>query len=56
VLSAAEEIKSKSIEIARSLGAQPGFRAVKRQIRGALAKRVAELASAGEEPFLDAFC
>ena len=51
----AEEVGSRALEAARSLAAQPGFRAVKRQIRGALAGRVAALASAGQDAFLDAF-
>jgi enoyl-CoA hydratase len=54
-LCAVEDIKSQSIEIARKLASQPGFRAVKRQIRGGLAKRVADLASTGEDAFLSEF-
>ena len=43
----------KSIALAKSLAAQPGFRAVKRQIRGRLAERLADLASADQDAFLD---
>lgn len=50
-----EDVKSQSLEIARTLASQPGFRAVKRQIRGGLAKRVADLAATGEDAFLGEF-
>jgi enoyl-CoA hydratase len=50
-----EDVKSRALAIAKQLAAQPAFGAVKRQIRGRLADRLAELASTGEEPFLDAF-
>ena len=50
-----EDLNSKSIAFAKSLAAQPGFRAVKRQIRGGLADRVADLASADQDAFLDEF-
>src|SRR5215468_3639751 len=46
-----EDLKLKSIgALAKSL---EGFRAVKRQIRGRLAERVADLASADQDVFLD---
>ena len=51
----AEDVKSRSVALARSLSAQPGFRAVKRQIRGELAARVAALAAAGRDDFLGEF-
>ncbi|MBR0938622.1 enoyl-CoA hydratase/isomerase family protein [Bradyrhizobium jicamae] len=54
-LCAAEDLQSAAIVAARSLAAQPGFRAVKRQIRGGLAERLADLASTGHEPSLGAF-
>ena len=54
-LCASEEIRSKSLAMAKQLAAQPAFAAVKRQIRGSLAERLAALASTGEEPFLAAF-
>ena len=50
-----EELKLKSIALAKSLATQPGFRAVKRQIRGGLAERVADLASADQDAFFDEF-
>jgi enoyl-CoA hydratase len=50
-----EDVGPKSLAMAKQLAAQSGFRAVKRQIRGALAERLAALASTGEEPFLSAF-
>jgi enoyl-CoA hydratase len=50
-----EEIKATSMARAKQLAAQSAFRAVKRQIRGALAERLAALASTGEEPSLAAF-
>jgi len=52
---ALEDLKASSIASARSLAAQPGFRAVKRQIRGALAERAAALAASGQDAFLAAF-
>lgn len=54
-LCAVEDLKLKSIGLAKSLAAQPGFRAVKRQVRGELVERVADLASAGQDIFLDEF-
>jgi enoyl-CoA hydratase len=54
-LCAVEQLQSKSIAHAKNLSAQPGFQAVKRQIRGGLADRVAGLASTGQEAFLRAF-
>jgi enoyl-CoA hydratase len=51
----ADEIRPRSIAAAKSLAAQPGFRAVKRQIRGGLAERLAALAASGQDAFLDAF-
>jgi enoyl-CoA hydratase len=54
-LSASEDVKSRAQAMAKQLAAQPAFGAVKRQIRGRLAERLAGLASTGEEPFLAAF-
>jgi enoyl-CoA hydratase len=54
-LCAADEVKAHAIAAANSLAAQPAFGAVKRQIRGGLAERVAALAAAGQDAFLDAF-
>ena len=54
-LSTAAEVRPRSIVAARSLAAQPAFGAVKRQIRGGLAERVAALAANGQDAFLDAF-
>ena len=54
-LCAGENIKSKALEMATSLAAQPGFRAVKQQIRGRLAKRVADMATSGDDAFLGEF-
>lgn len=54
-LCASEDLTSRSLAIAKSLAAQPGFRAVKRQIRGGLAERVAALAATGQDAFLDEF-
>ena len=48
-----DDLKSKSM--AKRLAAQPAFRTVKRQIRGGLARRVAALASAGQDEFLGEF-
>ena len=54
-LCAVEDIKSRSIALARNLATQPAFGAVKRQIRGALAARVAALAASGHDDFLPEF-
>jgi enoyl-CoA hydratase len=54
-LCAMDEVMSRAIADAVRLAAQPAFRAVKRQIRGQLAERVAELAATGQDAFLDAF-
>jgi enoyl-CoA hydratase len=54
-LCAIENVQSRALERAESLAGQHGFRAVKRQIRGALGERLAALASSGDEPFLGAF-
>jgi enoyl-CoA hydratase len=51
----AEGIASRLIAAAKTLAVQPGFRAVKRQIRGALAERVAALAATGQDAFLGEF-
>jgi enoyl-CoA hydratase len=50
-----EAITPRAIEMAKTLAAQPGFRAVKRQIRGGLAQRVADLAATGEDQWLSEF-
>jgi enoyl-CoA hydratase len=54
-LCAIDDLKSRSLAQAKSLAAQPAFRAVKQQIRGGLAQRLAALASAGQDPFLGDF-
>jgi enoyl-CoA hydratase len=54
-LCAADEVKSHAVAAAHGLAALPAFGAVKRQIRGGLAERVAALAAAGQDAFLDAF-
>jgi enoyl-CoA hydratase len=54
-LCAMDEVKPRAIAAAVGLAAQPAFRAVKRQIRGQLAERVAALAATGQDAFLDAF-
>jgi enoyl-CoA hydratase len=50
-----KDVAAQAIELARNLSSQPGFRAVKQQIRGGLAKRLADLAAAGEDAFLSEF-
>jgi len=55
LLCPAEDIKQRSIAAAKGLAAQPGFRAVKRQIRGQLAERLAALAASGQDAFLGEF-
>jgi enoyl-CoA hydratase len=52
---AAGELTARAVTEAKRLAAQPAFRAVKRQIRGGLALRLAALAAAGQEAFLDEF-
>ena len=54
-LQPAAELVPKAIERATALAAQPAFRAVKRQVRGPLAERVAALAASGDDPFVAAF-
>jgi enoyl-CoA hydratase len=54
-LCAVEDLKSRSVALAGSLSTQPAFRAVKRQIRGALAARVTTLAASGHDDFLADF-
>ena len=50
-----EGIKARSLAAAKSMAAQPGFGAVKRQIRGGLAERLAALGASGQDAFLRAF-
>ena len=52
---AGADLQAGSIAAARSLAAQPGFRTVKRQIRGQLAARLEELALSGQDAFLSSF-
>jgi enoyl-CoA hydratase len=52
---AGDELMAQASAMAKSLSSQPAFRAVKRQIRGALADRLAALAAAGQDAFLSAF-
>lgn len=54
-LSPSDRIEATALARATALAGQPAFRTVKRQIRGALADRVAALAASGEDPFLDSF-
>jgi enoyl-CoA hydratase len=54
-LCAIRDLKSKSLAKAKSLAAQPAFRAVKRQIRGGLAQRLAALAALGQDAFQGEF-
>ena len=54
-LCAVDDLESRSLAQAKSLATQPAFCTVKRQIRGGLARRVAALASAGQDPFLGDF-
>ena len=54
-LCAVEDLKPQSLAAARTLAAQPGFRAVKRQIRGGLAEHLAALAASGQDAFLTTF-
>lgn len=52
---AAHDLVGNAVQSAVSLAAQPAFIAVKRQVRGPLAARVASLAASGDDPFLAAF-
>jgi enoyl-CoA hydratase len=52
---AAPELQSQAIATAKTLSSQPAFRAVKRQIRGALTDRLAALAATGQDAFIHAF-
>ncbi len=54
-LVAPEDLIARACAAAVAMAAQPAFDAVKRQVRGPLAARVAALAASGEEPFLAAF-
>jgi enoyl-CoA hydratase len=54
-LCASEDLTTRAVAVATSLAGQPGFRAVKRQIRGPLAERLAALAAAGQDAFLGEF-
>jgi enoyl-CoA hydratase len=54
-LCAIEQLRSRSLALAKTLSAQPAFQVVKQQIRGGLADRIAGLASTGQEAFLSAF-
>jgi enoyl-CoA hydratase len=55
MLCTVEDVKPRSLVVAKTLAAQPGFRAVKRQVRGGLAERLAALAASGQDAFQDAF-
>ena len=44
-----------ALKAAAALAAQPAFATVKRQVRGALAQRVAALAARGDDPFAESF-
>jgi len=49
------DLVAEAVQSTASLAAQPAFIAVKRQVRGPLAARVASLAASGDDPFLDSF-
>jgi enoyl-CoA hydratase len=49
-----EQLADLARERARSLAAQPGFQAVKAQMRGGLAAQVRQLAASGSEPVFEA--
>jgi enoyl-CoA hydratase len=51
----ADSLRAAACAAALRLASQPAFAVVKRQVRGGLAARVAALAEAGADPFLDAF-
>jgi len=50
-----DELSSRAIAMAKRMAAQPAFRAVKQQIRGALRERLAALAAARQDPFIADF-
>ena len=50
-----DDIASRAMAAAKGLAAQPGFRAVKRQIRGGLAERLAARVASGHDAFLGEF-
>jgi enoyl-CoA hydratase len=54
-LCAVDDLRSRALVQAKRLAAQPAFRAVKRQIRGGLAQRLAALAASGQDAFLSEF-
>lgn len=54
-LTMADDLLAGAEKAMDQLSAQPGFAAVKRQIRGDLADEVARLAASGTDPYLDSF-
>jgi len=54
-LCAVDDLRSRALVQAKRLAAQPAFRAVKRQIRGELAQRLAALAASGSDTCLSTF-
>jgi|SRR5690349_17958065 len=51
----AGDLRSRALAMATKLAAQPGFQAVKRQVRGELLERINRFVASGRDPFLDAF-
>lgn len=49
------ELLARAVEQCATLAAQPGFAVVKKQVRGPLMARLAELARTGDEPHVAAF-
>ncbi|MBX9860372.1 MAG: enoyl-CoA hydratase/isomerase family protein [Sphingomonas sp.] len=54
-LAAPKGLLAQAADMAMAMAAQPAFGAVKQQVRGPLAARLAALAASGDEPFLAAF-
>jgi len=50
-----QDLRSQALAMASKLAAQPGFEAVKQQVRGDLRGRIGGFAASGHDPFLDAF-
>ncbi len=54
-LSPTDKLLDRAIICAEEMAAQPGFKAVKQQVRGGLSRRLSELSNSGEDPFMSAF-
>jgi len=50
-----QDLRSRALAMATKLAAQPGFQAVKQQVRGDLRERIGRFVASGHDPFLDAF-